>query len=70
MFNLLVNAGGWADNHDTFSHGRILEYTTPPLVTKMRVDGALNIAALTAMPTFLWMKCGGTGKSLQGLAPL
>ncbi len=51
MFNLLVNAGGWADNHDTFSHGRILEYTTPALVTQMRVDGVLNIAALTAMPT-------------------
>ncbi|WP_246218897.1 hypothetical protein [Pseudomonas izuensis] len=62
MFNLLVNAGGWADNHDTFSHGRILEYTTPALVTQMRADGVLNVAALTAMPTLFMDEMRGDGE--------
>jgi hypothetical protein len=62
MFNLLVNAGGWADNHDTFNLGRILEYTIPALVTQMRVDGALNIAALTAMPTLFMDEMRGDGE--------
>jgi hypothetical protein len=62
MFNLLVSAGGWPDNHDTFSLGRILEHTTPALVTQMRVDGVLNVAALTSIPTIFMDEMRGDGE--------
>ena len=51
MFNLLMSGAGWKPHHDTFSRGRIFEYTVDHLAQRFKPDGLLDLEAVTNIPT-------------------
>ena len=59
MFNLIVNAGGWADGRDTFLASRAFEYTDDPLVARFKPGGQLDFPALMALPTLFVQETSG-----------
>lgn len=60
MFNLIVNASGWAENRDTFMLGRTFEYTSDELVTRFKPNGIINFDAIRALPTLFMEETWGT----------
>lgn len=59
MFNLIVNAAGWADGRDTFLASRVFEYTDAPLVARFKPSGQLDFPALMALPTLFVQETSG-----------
>jgi hypothetical protein len=59
MFNLIVNAAGWADGRDTFLASRAFEYTDAPLVARFMPGGQLDFPALMALPTLFVQETSG-----------
>jgi hypothetical protein len=59
MFNLIVNAAGWADGRDTFLASRAFEYTDDPLVARFKPGGQLDFPALMALPTLFVQETSG-----------
>jgi len=51
LYNLIVSASGWAEGRDTFTLGRVFEYTDRPLVDRFKPGGILDIRALMSFPT-------------------
>ena len=51
MFNIIVKGNGWAEGQDTFTLGRIFEYTDQSYIDVYRPNGDLNIAGLAQLPT-------------------
>lgn len=51
MFNLLMSGAGWKPHHDTFSRGRVLEYTAENLRQRFMADRFLDLEAVTNLPT-------------------
>jgi hypothetical protein len=50
MFNLLMSGAGWEPNRDTFSRGRVFEYTDDELVARFKPGGVLDATAVMALP--------------------
>lgn len=50
MFNLLMSGAGWEPNRDTFSRGRVFEYTDDELIARFRPGGTIDAAAVMALP--------------------
>ncbi|MEQ1525864.1 MAG: hypothetical protein ABL911_03835 [Gallionella sp.] len=64
MFNLIVKGGTWAEGFDTFSGGRIFEYTEQSLLNQFKPNGELDLAALTALPTIFAQETFGQGDQI------
>ncbi|EPN8223868.1 hypothetical protein ACT3QV_001803 [Vibrio alginolyticus] len=62
MFNLIVNGGGWAESRDTFTLGRMLEYTSDDLVARFKPNGVLDFEAIRSLPTLFMEESWGSGQ--------
>ena len=49
--NLIVSGAGWSPNRDTFSRGRIFEYTDDALVARFKPEEQMDVDAISILPT-------------------
>ena len=64
MFNLIVSGAGWSPNRDTFSRGRIFEYTDAALVVRFKPKEQMDIDTISKLPTLFMTETTGTGDQL------
>lgn len=46
-----MSGGGWEPNHDTFTRGRVFEYTADHIIQRFMPNNVLNLEAVTNIPT-------------------
>src|SRR5437763_14688056 len=61
MFNVIVKTVPWVEGHETFPLSRIMEYTDAGLMARFNPQGALDLAALTQLPTIFMEETSGAG---------
>src|SRR5882762_9738257 len=64
MFNLLVNAGGWADTRDKLPVGRALEHTEQHLIERFKPGGQLDLPLLIALPALFLEESSDRGNQV------
>jgi hypothetical protein len=70
LFNLIVKSSGWAEGLDTFSGGRVFEYTEQPLVDRFKPAGQLDLAALITLPTVFVQETFGQGDQIARIGTI
>ncbi len=64
MFNLIVSGMGWKPHRDTFSRGRVLEYTDDAVKERFNPGDVLDIDAVSRLPTLFMTESSGAGSQV------
>lgn len=64
MFSLIVSGTSWSPSRDTFSRGRVFEFTDDALVTRFKPEEQMDIDAISKLPTLFVTETSGTGDQL------